>query len=359
MQFLKRRLAGQCTSARDRRKNSLLAGVIAFAALASSGDATLAAAPDKFGMNYDFLDVDKSALALCASKSKAAAVKGQAFLERYQDPGVRQTVLKALAGMRKAGFEGIRVIVWFAGRGDNGGNLFNIDDPSLAMKNVSEFASDLKSLGYTRFYLAFGPQGDAKVTCRQQAWGDCFDSTSVAKSVTFILSVRKAIDSVAHSTLYVDLQNSGGVNSGPQARIRGSMGPYLTTLVKAYSRQFPHDQTSISMSGRHVEGRIDFVRKVYADAGTAPSYLDFHIYDSDPATLAEIGDALRSTKPRLPVVVGESAYGDPRAVAAITSLAAPYDPEGVPIFFWPLHNVGGACGVDTAPPYDLNWLSSR
>jgi hypothetical protein len=335
---------------------------IALAALVSAGSATLAASPAIFGMNYNFLTVDKTKLALCASKSRAVAVKGQAFLVRYQDPGVRQTVLKALAGMRKAGFEGIRVFIWFAAQGNKGGNLFDIDDPSLAMKNVSEFASDVKSLGYTRLYLAFGPQGNAKVTCRQQGqqtWGDCFDSTSVDKSVSFILSVRRAIDSAPHPALYVDLQSSGGVNSGPQARIRDTMGPYLTTLVKAYSRQFPHDQTSISMSGRHVEGRIGFVMKVYSDAGTAPSYLDFHIYDSDPATLAEIGDALRSAKLRLPVVVGESAYGDPRAVAAITSLAAPYDPEGVPIFFWPLRDVGGDCGVDTAPPYDLTWLPSR
>jgi hypothetical protein len=336
-----------------------LAAAIAFAALVSTGDASLAAHPAIFGMNYNFLTVDKTRLALCASKNRAAAVKGQAFLVRYQEPGVRQTVLKALSDMRKAGFESIRVFVWFAGPNARGGNLFDIDDPSVAMKNLSEFASDLKSLGYSKLYVAFGPQGNAKVTCRQQAWGDCFDATSVDKSVSFILSVRKALDSVMHPALYIDLQSSGGVNSGPQAGVRDNMGPYLTTLIRAYSRQFPHDQTSISMSGRHVEGRIGFVQKVYADAGTAPSYLDFHVYASDPATLAEIGDALRSARPRLPVVFGETAYGDPRAVAAITALAAPYDPEGVPIFFWPLRDVGGDCGVDTAPPYDLNWLSSR
>jgi hypothetical protein len=162
MQFLNRWLGRLCSSPGDRRKKLSVTVAIALAALVSAGSATLAASPAIFGMNYNFLTVDKTKLALCASKSRAVAVKGQAFLVRYQDPGVRQTVLKALAGMRKAGFEGIRVFIWFAAQGNKGGNLFDIDDPSLAMKNVSEFASDVKSLGYTRLYLAFGPQGKSR-----------------------------------------------------------------------------------------------------------------------------------------------------------------------------------------------------
>ena len=359
MPLLNQRPTGLCAAARDRRKRLSAAAVIALAASISAGGATLAAPADKFGMNYDFLNVDKTTLSLCASKSKSIAVKGQAFLVRYQDASVRQAVVKALSAMRKAGFEGVRVIVWFAGRNGAGNNIFNADDASLAAKNISAFASDLNSLGYSRFYLAFGPQGNAKVTCRRESWGDCFDAQQISKSVAFILNVRQALDASGHPPLYVDLQNSGGLNDAGQDQLRSNMELYLSALVKAYSRQFPHDLTSISMSGKSPGDRINFVFKVYEEAGTEPSYLDFHIYESDPASLVQIGDALRSARTRLPVVVGESAYGNAQAVVAISSLLAPYDPAGVPIFFWPLRNVGGACGVDTSPPYDLTWLSSR
>jgi hypothetical protein len=360
MQSLNRWLAGLCAIARDRRKTLSVAAAIALAALVSAGDATLAAPADKFGMNYDFLNVDKTALALCASeKGKAAGVKGQAFLVRYQDPTVRQTVLKALSGMRKAGFEGIRVIVWFAGQNDGGRSIFNIDDPSQAAKNVSEFASDLNSLGYSHFYLAFGPQGTAKVACRKVTWGDCFDPRQIDKAVAFILKVRQALDASPHPPLYVDLQNSGAMPSRNAEQMRSNMDRYLSTLVKAYSRQFPHDLTTISIQGRNTGDRSDFVFKVYEEAGLEPSYLDFHIYQSDPASLAQISEALRSARTRLPVVIGEAAYGNPRAVAAISSLLGSYDPEGVPLYFWPLRDIEGDCGVDTAPPYDLTWLSAR
>jgi hypothetical protein len=360
MQPLNQWFAGLSAIARDRRKPLSAAAAIALAAFVSAGDATLAAPPDKFGMNYDFLNVDKTALALCASeKGKAAGVKGQAFLARYQDPTVRQAVLKALSGMRKAGFEGIRVIVWFASQNDGGRNLFNIDDPSVAAKNVSEFASDLNSLGYSRFYLAFGPQGTAKVACRKATWGDCFDPQQIGKAVAFILKVRQALDASPHPALYVDLQNSGAMASGIAEQLKGNMDRYLSTLVKAYAHEFPHDLTTISIQGRNTGDRSEFVFKVYEEAGLEPSYLDFHIYQSDPASLAQIGEALRSARKRLPVVIGEAAYGDPRAVAAISSLAASYDPAGVQIYFWPLRDVEGDCGVDTAPPYDLTWLSAR
>ena len=361
MQLLNRRFADLATIARGRRRTLSVAVAIALAALTSAGDTTLAASAEKFGMNYDFLNVDKTALSLCGSeKGKAAAVKGQAFLVRYQEPGVRQTVLKALTNMRKSGFGGIRVIVWFAHQKDAGANLFNIDDPSLATKNISEFASDLSSLGYSHFYLAFGPQGNAKVTCRQQTWGDCFDPQQIGKSVAFILKVRQALDASPHPALYVDLQNSGAMTSAnAQQQMGSNMDRYLSTLLKAYSHEFPHDLTTISIQGRNTGDRSEFVFKVYEEAGLEPSYLDFHIYRSDPASLAQIGEALRSARTRLPVVIGEAAYGNPGAVAAISSLLAPYDPAGVPIYFWPLRDVGGDCGVDTAPPYDLTWLSVR
>ena len=120
-----------------------------------------------------------------------------------------------------------------------------------------------------------------------------------------------------------------------------NMDRYLSMLVKAYSQQFPHDLTTISIQGRNTGDRSQFVFKVYGEAGLEPSYLDFHIYQSDAGSLAQIGDALRSTRTRLPVVIGEAAYGDPRAVAAISSLVAPHDPAGVPIYFWPLRDVDG------------------
>jgi len=359
MQLLRRRLAGPYTIVHDRQKRLSAAAMIAFAASISTGDATPAAPADKFGMNYDFLNVDKAALTLCASRSRSIGIKGQAFLVRYQDPAVRQAVVKALSAMRKAGFEGVRVIVWFAGQNEARDNIFDRDDPGLAAKNVSAFASDLNSLGYSRFYLAFGPQGNAKVTCRQQIWGDCFDPRQINRSVAFILKVRQALDATPHPPLYVDLQNSGALTSAHAEQLRSNMDRYLSTLVKAYAREFPRDLTTISIQGRNTGDRSDFVFKVYEEAGLEPSYLDFHVYQSDAADLGQISQALRSAKTRLPVVVGEAAYGDPRAVAAITSLLAPYDPAGVPIFFWPLRDISGTCGVDTAPPYDLTWLSPR
>lgn len=359
MQILVRGVGELCAIARDRRKRLSAAGIIALAALISVGGTTMADPAGRFGMNYDFLNVDKTALTLCASENRAVGVRGQAFLVRYQVPAVRQSVVKALADMRKAGFEGVRIIVWFAGENEAQKNIFNIDDPSLAAKNVAAFASDLNSLGYSRFYLAFGPQGNAKVKCRQQTWGDCFDPQQIDKSAAFILKVRQALDAAPHPPLYVDLQNSGAMSSALSEQMRGNMDRYLSTLVRTYVRAFPHDLTTISIQGKNTGDRSDFVFRVYEEAGLEPSYLDFHIYQSDAANLAQIGQALRSAKIRLPVVVGEAAYGDPRAVAAITSLLAPYDPAGVPIFFWPLRNTGGACGVDTAPPYDLTWLSSR
>ncbi len=362
MQLLNQWFVGLRGIARDRQNSLWLAAAIGLAALVSVGDATLAApSSPSFGMNYDFLNVDKTLVSLCGSeKGKAAVVKGHAFLVRYQEPGVRQTVLKALTNMKKAGFAGVRVIVWFGHQNDARANLFNIDDPSLAAKNVSEFASDLQSLGYSHFYLAFGPQGDAKVTCRKQTWGDCFDPQQIGKSVAFILKVRGALDASPHPALYVDLQNSGAMTSAnAQQQLGRNMDRYLSTLVKAYSQQFPHDLTTISIQGRNTGDRSAFVFKVYEEAGLEPSYLDFHIYQSDPASLAQIGDALRSARTRLPVVIGEAAYGDPRAVAAISSFLSPYDPAGAPIYFWPLRNVEGDCGVDTAPPYDLSWLSAR
>jgi hypothetical protein len=314
-------------------------------------------------MNFNFDALDGAAIAKCSPQNRAAAARGHGFLLRYEDLQIRSTVRRQLDQMRRSGFQAIRTLVWFGksteGAGRSSSNMFAIDAPEVAARNVALFADDVRQAGFSRLYLAFGPQGTSAPACRRQQWGDCFDGGSIAESVNFITRVRQALGPSVASMVYVDLQNEGGLTHFHPDAARSNMARYLSALVGAYLRQFPEDRTTVSVQQRNATERIAAVSHVYEQYRRRPAFLEFHIYDVRPAELNPVTAVLRSLPQRFPVVVGEFPYGDAAAVEALESQIGPQltqESSNLPILFWPLRNPSGACGIDTAPPYDLNWI---
>jgi hypothetical protein len=312
------------------------------------------------GMNFNFDALDT--MAACAPGDRAARARGHGFLVRYDNPEVRQAVRQELTAMRGAGFREIRTLVWFgpANRGatTQSSNMFLIEKPEVAARNVARFAEDVLEAGFTRLYLAFSPQATAAPTCRRQQWGDCFDASEIEPAVNFVSQVRAGISGAAAAILSVDLQNEGGLTPIHPPIARSNMSAYLNALVGAYLRQYPSDKTTISVQERNAAERINAVYATYAEAGRRPNFIDFHIYDVRPAEIKHVTAALRTLPQPIPVIIGEFPYGDSDR---LTSLATQLHPEvsatPMPVLFWPLHDTSGACGVDTAPPYDLHWMN--
>jgi hypothetical protein len=126
-------------------------------------------------------------------------------------------------------------------------------------------------------------------------------------------------------------------------------------LSRIIQRGFPKDETISCDLARFPKGRRS-IDESYESAGLKPSFHDIHAYhqsDQDAKALtAIISTDLRSFA--IPVVVGETSYGDRGNLQTLThGLAAVAG--GIPaIHFWPLKNYPSNCHADVAPPYMLS-----
>ncbi|HEX3864590.1 MAG TPA: hypothetical protein VHY35_23135 [Stellaceae bacterium] len=332
----------------------LLAVLLVSARPLAAGD--ISVSPD-FGMNFNFESLDKNKISECSPRNRSAPSRGHGFLRRYDNQKIRSTVLRELADMRHAGFQEIRTLVFFGKTIEAGANVFPVETPEIAAHDVSTFAKDVRNAGFSRLYLAFGPQGIVTPGCRRQQWGDCFDPLSIDLSTKFIARVRAALDPASAAILQVDLQNEGGLTHYHPEQMRRNMDSYLHKVIGTYLSQFPNDQTTVSIQQKQPEERLKYVLAAYENARRSPAFFDFHVYDVQPDLLNMVKIALQSTPERIPVVIGEFPYGDAEMLRKLqNALTAGRQSYGIPVYFWPLRNVSGACGVDTPPPYDLKWL---
>jgi hypothetical protein len=327
-----------------------------FSALAAAFLAFSAAAQSKlpaFGMSYSYLDVDENKVATC-KVSRGATMKADAFLPRYDQPGVRDKVRASLAQMHQSGFKEVRTLIWFGKIKEGDRDWLDVDDAARAARLVRQFYDDVAAAGLSGALLAFAPQGSISPMChRGESYGKCFNGESTAQAFAFISAVRKGLGETPPVPMRFDIGPEMCPVGRPEA-LSQNMERYLGEVLPRYTAAFPRDKTAVSCSIRIFEASHAAAAADRQYHGTGPSLYMLAAYNRRGFdTPVELKRLLEHRPSKAPFVVSEINYGDRAHLQHLIDgfRSAKVDLEAV--YFWPLRDVASGGDMDTAPPYDL------
>lgn len=335
------------------RFRSFAVGLVLVAALLPATTGGQEPAPS-YGIAFSFIDVDISKVARCSTVSRGAPISGTVFITHYDQPEVRSRVRDMLAQMRQSGFEGIRLVLFFGPKAESP-DWFDLDDSARAAVLVRSYVDDVKAAGFKEFYLVLGAQGTATPICRNNVWGDCYDPATMPQVVNFDAAVRQALGSPPILPLRIDVAPEFCAPQDLPQGLRDEMLSYSRTVVKEYSARFPADRITMSCSLARFLGGRESIDETFDAAGRSPSFYDIHAYnrpDQDEVALAtRISKDL--TNSQVPLVVGETTYGDRTNLDALLSALGSPTERVEAVYFWPLRTHSSGCHADVPPPYSL------
>lgn len=335
-------------SARMSRRSllGLLAGAAVVAVFPRKAAARL---PPMTGVNFSFLDLDRSAVAACRSRGRGATIAGRGFLRRYAEPGIRDAVRRELSALREQGVDAVRHNVWFIGGNRPPRDVFATGDASPAAAHAGQFAQDLHAAGIGTLLLAFSPVGDAAPACRKGDWGDCFRRDGTDPALAFQSQVAAAAGAAMGPGLLVDPFNEGVPSLALKPPVREAMLGFLMAGLRSAATLQPTPRLVVSTQANRAQERLGLLEQALDGAGLRPDALDIHIYRGrgqgpDDATLGRF--RAWTTGREIALVVGELQADVTlmRRVRAVLTRGDAHDPAGY--FPWPLAKAETGCHVD-------------
>src|SRR5437868_7502460 len=329
------------------RRNRAAAGALAL--LASAGSAI---AQVEIGMNYSWWRFDPQKLAECQTRP-GMVWQGDWIIDQYHRPDVRETVQAQLHSMRVAGFTGLRTI--FAYRRPIGNELTGAllsetgDVSSRDANNVRKFIADISAAGYARLEIVYGFLDRNAIFCKQQEFGDCFDSSRTEENWRFISQITEiAKEAAGLMPLRFDLAGEGCPAQNMRAETIANAGRYLSTIAGRFQAEFgPHWLVSCPDSPR--SERAGFLIQQLAQAGISPEFIESHSYRADPSWIFGALDGANALARQLgaTLILGEMPYHSPNQMQTIQKwLTARPESRLREIYEWPLRDPSSRCGMD-------------
>ncbi len=301
-------------------------------------------------MNYIWWQVDVQA---CTERQRGDTSKNFMFLVRYDNPAIRGQVVQQLKAMQASGLNSLRTFVFFGA--EPVPDYFNVyNDGERAGRLLNQYVHDVAEAGFRHLEIEYSVMGSAGPHCRPQ----CSDLTKIPDSVAFVLTARSALTVPSSLDLSFDLSNESCSPDTFPEPFHSNLLAYLHELVPAYLRKFPNDSTTVSCGARSFLGGRRSIDEAYQAAGRRhPDFYEVHLYrttsprfSSISAAVNDVVEALSGTT--VPVVIGETGYGDGETVRALVDGLHGAGGGLKAIYFWPRHDPSVQC-PDVAPPYLL------
>jgi hypothetical protein len=292
---------------------------------------------------------------------------GTGILLYYQEPGVAQRVHAQLFRMRKAGVATIRTVIWHMT--DTSG-LYWGPIPSAGgslrepyRTNLIRFLTEVKEFGFARLTVTFAPleTNNPLLTV--------YDPAKFGENWKFIKSVRALVKRYGPNDTRIDLLSEGAPSEAPTAwsPVPEQTSRYLRAIYRLYVRRYGNRDVTVSAIASERRSFADRLRTLVhvlqATGEPLPRWYDVHIpYYALGASsaLRQVDAALNAAGEDEALVIGETAYDNPRVAAVIRNFLQTSSRRIEEVSPWYLRRHEG-CQVQ--PPYKpgayASQLSSR
>lgn len=295
------------------------------------------------GVNYTHVDFD------------GCSFEGTPILKDYHEPGVRRVAQRQLKKMYADGLRSLRVLVWHMSYpGDHEWGVVASHGGRLDAQRTDNFVnlvSDIRSAGFVRLTIAFGPQWS------NSPLRDQYRGSALEENYRFLVSVRQLALEYGPREMHFDLLNEGGPSSHFTPERFHRTANYVRGVWARYARDFGVSDATISVIGEEypdeADDRLGNLIGILREASSQmPPWVDVHVnYDAEGVAhaLAEVEETLASSRLNVPVVLGEAPYGDP-AVGRVVSRFPTGEAVAVREVIQWYSRPPARCNVD--PPYE-------
>jgi hypothetical protein len=274
------------------------------------------------GVNYTHYDFPG-----CVSRGQGTDT---GILNNYHQDGIRNQVHRQLFQMRKNGVTSLRTVIWHLSEPlsrhqwgplpSAGGTL---REPYRS--NLIDYVREVRRFGFARLTITFGPRESNNPRSPVGPGGRKYDPAKFEENWRFIQDVRSIVKRYGPRKSRFDLLSEGAVaDFAPRDRIR-RVTAYVRKMYTNYVRKFGKQDVTVSViparsildGGNRLQNLINALNSTSLGQ---PRWYDVHIgyTPSEAAYALRNTDAvLRRNRLSQPLVVGETAYNDPRIARVI------------------------------------------
>ena len=280
---------------------------------------------------------------------------GTGIVEHYSDPGVRRRVRSQLAAMRAAGIGSIRTFLWFmsdaSGQGwgvvsSAGGKL---SEPERS--NLIRFVSDVRTAGFRRLTVAFGPQWSNDPIGAYLPTGieDHWDPTKLNENWSFIADVHRLVTPHAPADTVFDILSEVPPSQYQPQWAIDRLDNYIRTIWTRYADTFGLQDAVISVIAKDGQGPDRLQRLIDTLRSTGrgfPADFEIHADWTSPEAYDEleaVNDVLKANGLAQPIVVGEASYENAAEANDLARFVADSGRRVLEVFEWFQTASGGPC----------------
>jgi hypothetical protein len=276
---------------------------------------------------------------------------GLGIVSQYDRPGIRALVRSQLAAMRAAGMRSTRLVLYHSTAGDSwnvlpsaGGTL-----PEPYRTNLVRYVGDVRAAGFTSLTVAFNPWASNDPIGYTTT---PYDPAKLDENSAFIGDVHDLVKANGPPTTRFDLINEGAPHDW-QPGLRA----YVVELWKRSVAAFGAGDATISVivNPTAYPRLPNLVDALLAAGQPLPTWFDVHPSWSSVALddLRRVDAFLASRGLSQPLVVGEEAYDNAEAAAAIAAFMRESPRRVLEVMEWPLSTPGTSWQTCPTAPYRI------
>jgi hypothetical protein len=269
--------------------------------------------------------------------------------------GHRTLIRQQLAAMRAAGIQTLRTFIW--SMHDASGQSWGVLSSAggrlgpTETKNLINFVSDVRRLGFVRLNVAFSPQWTNDPIGYPE---NHYDPSLFDENWQLIRYVRGIVKQYGPLDTRFDLLNEGAPSD--YLATKTQLEDYIARMYSNYVDAFGNaDVTVSSIVGANDQSRIaNLIDTLRSTGRPLPTWFEVHIYSSDVLADLRATDATLTAKGLLqPITLGETYYDDPSAASAVETFVTTSSRRLDEVLAWPLMR-GDASGCWVPPPYNAD-----
>ena len=267
--------------------------------------------------------------------------------------GNRMLLRQQLAAMRAAGIESFRTLIWSAH--DVGGQTWGVVSSAggrlgpTETKDLINFVSDVRRLGFVRLTVEFSPQGQNDPTGNPQ---NIYDPSLFDENWQLIRYVRGIVKRYGPPDSRFDILSDGAPSDNWPTKTQ--LEDYIAEMYSNYVDAFGNNDVTVAanVDGGDQSNLVNLIDTLRSTGRPLPTWFQVVTYGTDV-----LGD-LRDTDATLtaeglsqPIQLGETYYDDPSAASAVETFATTSSHRLDEVLAWPLVRAGDPAGCWVPPPY--------
>jgi hypothetical protein len=271
--------------------------------------------------------------------------------------GNRTPIRHQLAAMRAAGVQSLRTFIWSTH--DASGQSWGVVSSaggrlgSIETKNLINFVSDVRQLGFVRLNVAFSPQGSNDPIGYPQNY---YDPSLFDENWQLIRYVREIVKQYGGPLdTRFDLLNEGAPSD--YLATKTQLENYIARMYSNYVDAFGNNDVTVSsIVGANDQSRIaNLIDTLRSTGRPLPTWFEVHTYSTDVLADLRATDATLTAKGlSQPITLGETYYDDPLAASAVATFVSSSPRRLDEALTWPLARGSSCQAISVPPPYKAN-----